>query len=98
MSDYGQSITLARLYERTSAKGNTYLAGRLGLVSVVAFKTTEVSDSGQPLWVLKVSETQSKAQQEAPRRASPVEPRASDARAAARDFPRPVEFDDQIPF
>ncbi len=36
MSDCGPSITAARLYKKTSAKGTTYFVGRIGLVQVGA--------------------------------------------------------------
>jgi hypothetical protein len=50
MTDYGPSITLARLYERVSAKGNHYLVGRIGLVKVAILKSGEVSEAGHPIW------------------------------------------------
>ncbi len=37
MSGFSDKVLLCRLYERTSAKGNRYLAGRLGEAKVVAF-------------------------------------------------------------
>ncbi len=42
MSGFSDKILLCRLFERTSAKGNRYLAGRLGSAKVVAFLDTEV--------------------------------------------------------
>lgn len=33
MADYGPSLTALRLFEKTSAKGNTYLTGRWGNLS-----------------------------------------------------------------
>lgn len=53
---YGPSIPLTRLYERTSRKGTKYLAGRLGLASVFIFKTDDVSDDGQPIWRVVLQE------------------------------------------
>lgn len=49
------SITAARLYERTSAKGNVYMTGRLGGLKVVIIKTREADDQGHPIWELKFS-------------------------------------------
>ena len=46
MTDYGASIPLAKLFERTSKKGNLYLAGRIGLAKVVLFTTDEVTLEG----------------------------------------------------
>lgn len=52
---YPPSITAARLYERTSAKGNTYMTGRLGGLKAVIIKTKEADDQGHPIWELKFS-------------------------------------------
>ena len=56
MGDFGPSLALCRMYQRTSKKGATYYAGRMGMASIVLLKTDETSESGQPVWVLKVSE------------------------------------------
>lgn len=56
MAEYSPTVTLARLYETTSKNGNTYMRGRMGMANVVLLKTKEVSDSGQPIWSLVVSE------------------------------------------
>src|SRR5688572_3608650 len=100
MSDYPDSITMAKLFERVSAKGNIYFSGRLGLLNIAIFKTQEVSETGQAIWVMKASEARSKAdyqaKQQEPRRATDVQMRPEDRQAAARDFQRP--FDDEVPF
>jgi hypothetical protein len=41
MSFIEGKILLCRLYERTSSKGNRYLAGRLGNAKIIAFLNTE---------------------------------------------------------
>lgn len=53
---YAPSITATKLYERTSAKGNSYFSGRLGGLRVAITKTAEVDESGNPIWLLRLSE------------------------------------------
>lgn len=55
-SDYGPSLTAAKLYERTSAKGVKYFSGYMGVLSVALFRTEETSPHGESIWVLKISE------------------------------------------
>lgn len=62
MSDHSSrrfppSVTVARVYERTSAKGNTYLGGRWGGVRVVIMKTNTEDSDGHPIWEIRLSET-----------------------------------------
>ena len=98
MSNYGPSVTVAKLYERQSASGNTYFAGRWGLCGVVLFKTQEVSDSNQAVWVLKVSEppkqggNQRPQQPQRPAESGNPAPAYGDSEAAQRPF------DDALPF
>lgn len=58
----GNSVLLLRLYEKTSAAGNRYFAGRMGQASLVMMldKHTEGDD---PVWQVFVSE---------PRQAAPT--------------------------
>src|SRR4051812_8675780 len=44
-----------QLSQRTSAKGNAYLAGWLGKASVVAFQAEEPDKWGNPVWDVFVS-------------------------------------------
>lgn len=50
-------ILLCQLWQRTSAKGNTYLAGYLGKASVVAFKSEDgvLPDGVSAIWSVYVS-------------------------------------------
>lgn len=48
------SVLLLRLYEKTSAKGNVYFAGRLGQASVVMMRDQRAE--GDPVWEVFVSE------------------------------------------
>lgn len=52
---YPASITVTKLYERTSAKGNQYMTGRIGGVKIAVLKTPETDDEGHPIWVMKFS-------------------------------------------
>ena len=49
MSTPDQKVLLATLWERTSAKGNTYLSGFLGKARVVAFRGKS-TPAGTPTW------------------------------------------------
>ena len=54
--DYAPSFTAAKLYEKTSKSGNTYLTGRMGGVRVTALKSREVADDGTAIWSLVFAE------------------------------------------
>lgn len=78
MSD-ADKVLLLRLYEKTSAKGNRYFAGRMGAASVVMMQDTRAeSDGADPVWQVFVSEPR-----QAPAGASP----------APRDSDHPIRFD-----
>jgi hypothetical protein len=51
----GNSVLLLRLYEKTSAKGNTYFAGRMGQASVVMMRDLH-AEGDDPVWQVFVSE------------------------------------------
>lgn len=53
---YPPSIKVAKLYERTSAKGNSYITGRWGGARVTILKTDQTDDKGNPVWELRLSE------------------------------------------
>lgn len=101
MADYGPSLTALRLFEKTSAKGNTYLTGRWGNLRVAVMKSQDVSESGEPIWSLRLSEAP-------PRDASPerATKSAPNPEHVKRDHQRPpartglaVEgVDEEIPF
>jgi hypothetical protein len=44
-----QKVLIATLWERTSAKGNTYLSGSLGKARVIGFRSEPTAD-GAPAW------------------------------------------------
>src|SRR5690348_17334198 len=56
-------VLLMQLSERTSGRGNRYLAGWLGKASVVAFQADEPDKFGNPVWEVFVAEPQPRADQ-----------------------------------
>jgi hypothetical protein len=63
---YAPKTPLARLYEKTSARGLRYFVGRLGLARLVLLRTPETSDSGEPVWMLSAEEAAAPAKATAP--------------------------------
>ena len=59
-------VLLLQLSERTSAKGNRYMAGWLGKASVVAFRG-EDDKHGNPTWDVFVSTPEQRPDQQQPR-------------------------------
>jgi len=96
MSNYSPQITVAKLYERQSRRGSTYMLGRMGMVNVVLVQSEEVSDSGQRIWHLKISEPAPRADaRDVARQESHPDPKVLEA--AARGFERDP-LDGDIPF
>lgn len=100
MADYGPSFTAAKLYRKTSAKGQTYFVGRLGGVKVALLKSRETADNGDEIWSLMFSEAQpyrprddAREQSQAPASLAP-----SPERQPRRELPRLDGPDDEIPF
>jgi hypothetical protein len=60
MNVYNPSVPLARLYEKNSKKGVQYFVGRMGLCKVVLLRSQELSESGEPIWLLSVQEPAAK--------------------------------------
>jgi len=75
----GNSVLLLRLYEKTSAKGNPYFAGRMGQASVVMMRDHH-AEGADPVWQLFVSE---------PRQAATEAPQASKAPWPAKSPAKP---------
>lgn len=95
MTDYGPSIKVCKVYEKTSKAGNTYFTGRWGSAHINILKSRETADDGTPIWEVLL--------QEAPPAAQNVEPRRTrrekaEAPAQAQEPCRPSTPDDAIPF
>jgi hypothetical protein len=59
--NYGPSLVLTLLYEKRSARGQQYFAGRLGKTKVALLQSREISESGDPVWELVVQQAPSPA-------------------------------------
>lgn len=88
------SITAAKLYEKTSAKGNSYLTGRLGGMRVAIIKTPDTSDDGSPIWELRFSQAPASSN---PKPTSAEQPSDHPSKSASGGFGSQAP-DDQIPF
>jgi hypothetical protein len=75
---FGPSLVLARLYEKTSAAGRQYFIGRIGEAKIAILRSREVSESGDPVWDVLLS-------QAAAPQLTPAEPAV---RAPSRTPPR----------
>ena len=59
MADYGDQVTLARVYEKVSKKsGNTYFVGRIGLAKIAILRSKETAENGDAIWNIVLSEGQ----------------------------------------
>ncbi len=67
MAEYGPSVTAARLWEKTSAKGMTYLAGRMGNLRISILPNRDRKSDDDATHVLVFGEAQPREpRQEAP--------------------------------
>lgn len=80
MTDYGPSIKLAKLYEKTSKSGNVYMTGRIGGAKVALLKSRETQDDGGAIWEIVLTQANDKAVVYSP--AVSNDPRPEPARAA----------------
>jgi hypothetical protein len=60
MNNFPPSVPLARLFEKRSRKGTKYFVGRLGLGKIVLLQSDEISESGEPIWILQAQEPAAK--------------------------------------
>lgn len=81
-SNHAPSFRLIRLYRKTSQKGSTYFAGRLGGAKVTLLKARDTADDGGEIWDLLVAEAPQKTQ-DAREPAGPSQPRAGRQRPPA---------------
>ena len=87
--DTSGKVFLFRLFEKQSARGNTYYSGRLGGASVVMFKD-DFTEGKDPCWQVFVQEPP-KVQQSGKPAAAPAAPPAPEPkrrRRKARANPR----------
>jgi len=90
--DYGPSVQLARLFQKKSASGNVFFAGRMGSARLVLLRSKDVGDDGAPIWNLIVQQAEQKQHQAQAEREGPPPPK--------RDWQAPTnnQLDDAIPF
>lgn len=90
MTGYPPSIELARLYERTSARGTQYMLGRLGAARIVLLPG-EPAEDGTATWRLLVQEGADAADGSRLPLAAPAadRPPVAPARRQRRPYPTP---------
>lgn len=95
MSDYGPSIKVCRVYEKVSAKGNTYFTGRWGSARINILKSRETADDGTPIWEVLLQEVP--ATQTTESRRTPREKAEAPAQPQESWHPS-IPDDDPVPF
>ena len=86
------SISVAKLYERTSQRGRSYMTGRMGSVKIAVLKTDEKGDDGHPIWEMKFSAAPPRKDRPAGADATPAE-----QSGFGRGFGR-ANGEDEIPY
>lgn len=89
-------LQAAKLWEKTSAAGNTYLIGRLGGVRVLILRNRDAGTDGEPDWNLFFADGAPRQEEEVstnPRRRPPY--RHQQREVSPPSDPRP--FNDEIP-
>lgn len=96
--DWPASFRVARLFRKTSAKGNAYFTGRWGGARISLVKSKEIADDGGEIWALMLSEAP------APREAGDAPARREHANQsenpprARSEAPARSAVDTEIPF
>lgn len=112
MSNYNSSFPVAKLYKKTSARGNTYFVGRWGGARVTLLLSNETAEDGGEVWNLMLGEAPAKREgQNGAQRSNSANERQSEPEAqrpengkqgasvAQRDWQRPADrLNDPIPF
>jgi hypothetical protein len=96
VTDYGPSIKAARLYERKSKNGNTYLSGRWGTLRVTVLKSKYTGENGESIWEVLLSEAPANA--DGHDRAKKQQPIAKPEATSKRPPDSASSLDDPIPF
>ena len=97
MSDFPTSIKLCRLFEKTSATGNTYFIGRLGVAKIVMLKSRELGDNGDPQWDVLIQEQSETSRKTPPHLGGRKDTAKADV-AKPQDPWQPATPDDVVPF
>ena len=92
-NEYPPSVTVGRLYERTSAAGNTYISGFFGSMKITLLKSKDADAEGNPIWNLVIAAAPSRTDQakakksEAERPRQPMQSHVSSARTDDAEIP-----------
>lgn len=54
-NDFPPSVTVGKLYERTSAAGNQYISGFFGSMKITLLKSKDADAEGNPIWNLVIA-------------------------------------------
>lgn len=93
-NEFPPSVNVGKLYERTSAAGNTYISGFFGSMKLTLLKSKDADAEGNPIWNLVVAAAP-------PRNGEPAKARKADAerpRAPVQSHVSASADDVEIPF
>lgn len=71
-NEFPPSVNVGKLYERTSAAGNTYISGFFGSMKLTLLKSKDADAEGNPIWNLVIAAAP-------PRTGEPARARKADA-------------------
>lgn len=71
-NEYPPSVTVGKLYERTSAQGNQYISGFFGSMKLTLLRSKDADAEGHPIWNLVIAAAP-------PRNGEPARGRKADA-------------------
>lgn len=54
-NEFPPSVNVGKLYERTSAAGNTYISGFFGTMKITLLKSKDADAEGNPIWNLMIA-------------------------------------------
>lgn len=104
-TSFPPSVNVGRLYERTSAAGNTYITGFFGSMKITLLKSKDADAEGNPIWNLMIAAAPSRDKAGTGARAAPRTDDQDADRAGGRarsplqsNFPIGREAGDEIPF
>lgn len=96
--EFPPSVNVGKLYERTSAAGNTYITGFFGSMKITLLKSKDADAEGNPIWNLMIAAAPSRDRQgnQAGRKAEAEPPR--DPPPMQSNVPGAHAVGDEIPF
>lgn len=99
-NDYPPSVTVGKLYERTSAQGNQYITGFFGSMKLTLLRSKDADAEGNPIWNLVIAAAPPRSSEPAKARKADAErPRDTDRSRAPKQSHVSASADDvEIPF